>query len=419
MTTRFVSMAYMKDFQCIGSDCEATCCQGWQVPVRNEDYPALKGACNKYPQLAKNLEEVLIAPDGNWSDHRLKTDNSGRCTFLETTGLCRVQALAGKKALPSICATYPRSISRIGVRTEISAHPSCPEIARKLLLEPNSVNRLAASAKDVVRPVAHQHIPNPLAHPYTKHIDELRDIAFHYLEMPLPLSHRLYLLAEVAKLAAPVLTPDRTTDAEAELEKVLAPMLEEKNLIASSQHLTRLNWNAEEGFSILLQLLQIRSESSVGSKSHKVTQLVEELEQANNIDLTDVETAAKVLFPLHQQRSARLHELAGERLEQYGTRFAINYWFSNLYTSSPSLLAHTRRLLLVHGIQRLMLVNHPTIIKSLESGNYFFQTEMDRLAVQIVYNVSRALEHSKILGTLDEALDNPHTFPLLQKLAFI
>jgi len=58
----------------------------------------------------------------------------GKCPMLSSEGWCSVHAKHGADLLPMVCQMYPRRITIVGDRAELTGHLSCPEVARRALL---------------------------------------------------------------------------------------------------------------------------------------------------------------------------------------------------------------------------------------------------------------------------------------------
>ncbi|KQO11013.1 flagellin lysine-N-methylase [Paenibacillus sp. Leaf72] len=131
---------YMEHFQCIGAECEDTCCALWHISIDKRSY-------NKYMNVKDrawrerfkgNVTKIETnAHDAHYASMKLD-EQTGGCTMLDN-GLCSIQANLGEDYLSPTCATYPRKINEVSGVQEISATPSCPEIARIMLLEPNGI----------------------------------------------------------------------------------------------------------------------------------------------------------------------------------------------------------------------------------------------------------------------------------------
>jgi lysine-N-methylase len=66
---------------------------------------------------------------------------ANQCPLLTPDRLCRIQAELGEGMLSHTCATYPRIVNTVGGEEEASLALSCPEAARRVLLDPNLLAR--------------------------------------------------------------------------------------------------------------------------------------------------------------------------------------------------------------------------------------------------------------------------------------
>ncbi|WP_312109724.1 flagellin lysine-N-methylase [Brevibacillus reuszeri] len=129
---------YMKDFQCIGSFCEDTCCQGWTVSIDKQTYKRYKNIRDK--QFAPLIKEHITRVKNETTDFnyaKIKMDSQNACPFLNNDKMCSFQLKLGETYLSSVCSTYPRILNSINGSLEQSASLSCPEAARLALLNPD------------------------------------------------------------------------------------------------------------------------------------------------------------------------------------------------------------------------------------------------------------------------------------------
>jgi len=148
------------DFKCIGSECEDTCCAGWQVDVDRETYHHYKS--NQHPEL-KNLFKTAVhrKKDKNTPKERfavISLNPKGECAFLEN-GLCKIQKTLGHALLSDTCKNYPRQKNRFGAQHEYSLSLSCPEAARRILLEQEKMRfeeGEADSEEDALQSATHE-----------------------------------------------------------------------------------------------------------------------------------------------------------------------------------------------------------------------------------------------------------------------
>ena len=117
---------YFKDFKCIASECEDTCCAGWGIVIDDETY-------KKYQKVEGAFGDRLrseIVHDAGENIFVLKGNN---CPFLNENKLCDIYKEVGEDALCYTCKQYPRYIEEFGGLREIGISLSCPEAARIIL----------------------------------------------------------------------------------------------------------------------------------------------------------------------------------------------------------------------------------------------------------------------------------------------
>lgn len=117
---------YFKDFKCIASKCEDTCCAGWGIVIDDE-------ALEKYQKVQGDFGDRLrreIVHEGGENIFILKDNN---CPFLNENKLCDIYKEVGEDALCYTCKQYPRYIEEFGGVREVGISLSCPEAARIIL----------------------------------------------------------------------------------------------------------------------------------------------------------------------------------------------------------------------------------------------------------------------------------------------
>lgn len=118
--------SYYKDFKCIASECEDTCCAGWEVVIDDEAYNHYKNVGGKF---GDRLKEEIIYEEGE-NIFRLKNNN---CAFLNEKKMCDIYNELGEDGLCNVCKQFPRVIEDFGSLREIGLYLSCPEAARLIL----------------------------------------------------------------------------------------------------------------------------------------------------------------------------------------------------------------------------------------------------------------------------------------------
>ena len=123
---------YVDQFQCIGSACEDTCCEGWSVPIDQATYEKYVAIETMKPHLGTVI--VRNSEGAKPSDFARIRTTAKACFFLDEERLCTIQKQHGPSLLSSTCATYPRSLTNSSGVEESSLTLSCPEAARVTLL---------------------------------------------------------------------------------------------------------------------------------------------------------------------------------------------------------------------------------------------------------------------------------------------
>jgi len=142
---------YMNGFNCLGSACENDCCHGWQVAVDRKAYKALKVAMGgnkaERTQFREFLQRNRSEQKGQSSYAHIKLGQDRRCPFLDDKKLCAIQSQYGSRCLGRVCQTYPRVMARVGKRTELHGSLSCPEVARRCLLDEEALDTFSKMEK--------------------------------------------------------------------------------------------------------------------------------------------------------------------------------------------------------------------------------------------------------------------------------
>jgi lysine-N-methylase len=185
---------YMRQFKCIGSQCEDSCCIGWRVTIDHATY-------RKYNRVrdfefSSDLNTYIKRNRSNHSEDnyakvKLKPDNS--CPFLNDERLCKIQLQLGENYLSDVCTTYPRTANLVNDVREKSATMSCPEAARLALLNPDEME-----FDEITEPFETRNIINKqldthqlaVAHKPERYFWELRIFTIQVLQ------NRAYTLAE-------------------------------------------------------------------------------------------------------------------------------------------------------------------------------------------------------------------------------
>ena len=117
---------YFKDFKCIASECEDTCCAGWGIVIDDETY-------DKYQKVDGAFGDRLKSEIVNDAGENIFVLKGNDCPFLNENKLCDIYNELGEGGLCYTCRQYPRYLEEFGSLREMGISLSCPEAARIIL----------------------------------------------------------------------------------------------------------------------------------------------------------------------------------------------------------------------------------------------------------------------------------------------
>ena len=160
------SVAFVRDFRCVGGACAETCCSGWNVSIdKTTHYLYKKSATPEISQIAKSSIKKMKSGRTSSRFSSIENKENGDCPFMTNCGLCKVQTEMGEYISVQNTNTYPRIITRCGDETYIR-YLSCPEAAR-LCLENEHCAALVPASEALIKQLDS-----------SKNFHELRDAAF-------------------------------------------------------------------------------------------------------------------------------------------------------------------------------------------------------------------------------------------------
>ena len=142
MKTRFPD--YFKKFKCIASECEDTCCAGWEIVIDDETYSYYNSVKGKFGERLKN--EIILDED----EENIFVLKGNRCSFLNKDNMCDIYRELGEEYLCYTCKEYPRFTEEFGSLREIGLSLSCPEAARIILRSPEATRFEITEDDDMV-----------------------------------------------------------------------------------------------------------------------------------------------------------------------------------------------------------------------------------------------------------------------------
>ena len=126
-------------FHCIADQCPMSCCHGWQIVIDDESLHRYK---NEENSMKERLEQSI-----DWEESCFYQKN-GRCVMLNDNELCDLQLTLGEDALCTTCQRYPRHVEEFEDVREWSLSLSCPEAARIILENKESLSFIQWDEKE-------------------------------------------------------------------------------------------------------------------------------------------------------------------------------------------------------------------------------------------------------------------------------
>ncbi|MDD6071699.1 MAG: flagellin lysine-N-methylase [Clostridiales bacterium] len=121
---QYRTVAFYKEFHCIGGICEDSCCENWEIDL---DDASLKNYMKQKGEFGKRLKENTRVKDKQF------ILNGTRCPFLNDKNLCDIFIEMGEECLCETCTNFPRHIEEFDNLKEVSLTMSCPEASRIML----------------------------------------------------------------------------------------------------------------------------------------------------------------------------------------------------------------------------------------------------------------------------------------------
>jgi len=404
---------YLSRFRCIGGDCEETCCQGWTITVDEKSYRRLKvlmdhSAADRQ-RFRESHQRNRKAPSLQEYAHIRPRDADGRCPLLDRAGRCTTHARFGEALLSDTCATYPRVISRNGARVELTGSPSCPELARQLLLHDDAL------ALDPLDDATLAHLRHGLTtqssagaqarDPFERHLDDVRAALLHVLRLEGPLDERLWVLARFAQRLHPFFHRGTATFDETALAVEIARLYDPAALDSWCAELAALRTRAADrvadiGVRLALGVLKERLESLPAGRLRALCLAILDANLAAGVgtrhgvgDDERVELDRQRLWERYRARRAALADVTAHvdrRLAAYAGNHVLRTW----YTRSPSLPVYVQRLLSSIALLRYLVYSNPRFDDAQALSPERRQALADEVTVEAVWAFARAVEHS-------------------------
>jgi lysine-N-methylase len=398
--TEYIAPRYAERFGCIGPDCEDTCCAGWEVLVDASHYKKLKQKMDVSKEEREDFRRGIRRNRGvDKSDSRFALvvlDDQGRCGFFGEDRLCSLQKRYGSEVLSDTCAVYPRQVSLVGTRIELTAKVSCPEVARHLLLAADALELGDIPPSRLERRTLHRSSDPGAGDPYAAALDTVRSAVLRLLADPTyPVTTRLALVACLADEITPFYHRGVEHLDEGRLARAIAELDPPEVRRQIHEHFEDIAVPKGLAASLVLRVLGSRMQPAAGSLGHLIADILgrpdEPVVRSEGLDREAAERALSI-YGLSKARWLPAHR---SRIDQYFGNYAMNYFLQEWYTSSPSLATHARSLFLRVAALRFLLLAHPRVATCpTDASNEEMAAVLDRTAVDVFYKFARGVEHN-------------------------
>ncbi len=117
---------YFYEFKCRASECEDTCCAGWEIVIDDETHKRYENVEGEFGEI---LRSKIVKSDGE----NIFLLNNGNCSFLNEKKMCEIYINLGEDHLCYTCQQFPRYTEEFLDLKEVGLSLSCPEAARIIL----------------------------------------------------------------------------------------------------------------------------------------------------------------------------------------------------------------------------------------------------------------------------------------------
>lgn len=395
----------MQTFQCLGGECEDTCCQHWDIRFDKRHYEKLYEAVRAVPEQQKLFQQYIVRNDNEHATDRdfahIKLNAEGYCPFLDADKLCQLHARFGIEPLSDICAFFPRVLSAYAERVEMTGALSCPEVVRRCLLSDDSEQVYKEFGPDILPRT--QDIPLTRVVPaneidfYATQFPVVREVMLWLAQLE---NHafetRLYFLSNLCHRLAQGY--HQGCDANPKLlDEELGRIQSDRMLDSLDKYF--LNYVTAEPVAIVViqAVLQLRIQQAPDDKLSRMASEIFAGYRTQIQDQSDIEVYGENLPPdelwrCYQRNWDVLNAQYGIRLEQCLSRYLINCLQREWFVSMPDPFVYMHLLTIRLAILRFLISSHPRIQQLLQQRAA--STEIDQQLVEIVYLFARGIDHN-------------------------
>jgi len=404
----------MTRFQCLGSDCEATCCGGGVIPVTEARHRRLKVLAQGDREASALLSRGIELTPGGPEHARIHFLESGECSMRDERGLCRIHTRFGHDELFEVCATYPRYASEIDDDIELFGSLACPEVARLALLADDGFE-LSQLMLDAAPRVLRNRFTTEK--PYFKPFKQVRAAFVQLLSAPSqPLPEKLFAALWLSDKLKGVLYEGCAPILPLQLEKTLSALAEPAVLAQLSSNYRALELDGALPVSAVVAVLRPPVETRHGAQTAAFDALWRTVRArfgdavAPGGTATDAEL--REVWLRYRELRRKVSYAATQRVELCLTRYAVNHVLTTPHMLSANLFAYAYDL--VVQLACLSFLLHTRLAEF--SGS---EAELDRQIVETTYAFVRTVDHADLPRELEKLLQQQGIDGLAHAVCFL
>lgn len=404
----FLTARYVTSFSCLGADCPATCCRGWQIDLDRPHYVKLRTKMERSQAEREEFERGVAVNDeaaqSELTFARIKLNEEGRCPFLTKQDMCSVHQRYGIEALNNTCTQYPRKLVEVAGRREMWGDLSCPEMARLCLLDPDAMEIVDAKSDPTHRMLLERLLADSRT-PYQLYFDDLRATALRLLSLrTFPLASRLFMLAYLGKRTAAFYNKSATSVDEQRLAAEVGAMGQAELLRTLHERFRGFKIPSTLAVGLVTELVKTASGGSLGALIRTVFESYEaEAGASDGVPYDQV-------WALYEQRKQPWIDAFSSRIDLCFENYSKNAWLKDWFVSSSDLLAHAQRHILHVAVMRFLALSHPRLrAVPVDAAPADRQRALDEVIVEVVYRFSRGIEHAPdVVAGIEAGIKDKH-----------
>ncbi len=404
--TERITLRYVPQFVCLAGDCKENCCSGLRVELSatNHDHLVARAAGTSLQGAVEQLIKLEPPATRTQRLHSFVDADGKPCPFLDADWLCKIHRELGEDALADPCSLFPRVLTEVRGRVELSATLACPETARLCLTTDGAVDLVPLPIGAMAREIVVRRFDDDTTDPYVALLDEIRQVCLAIMnrdDITPPV--RLLVLADFAERIEPFFrtatnnfTPDALSAAIDRIPDRIGPIaaLHARTQVADLRAVralkeiivARLPGCDNARFNALVRPLVLRDRDATkavlaGYFQGDKTATLDDVTLQNRI------TQARARIPAHVEA----------RRDEHVRRYAINAIVKDWYTRYPTLASSLRQMTVRLALGRWATITHP----SLDAGA-IDAAALDAAAIDAFQIVAKNIEHNPAFMELSE-----------------